>query len=219
MIFKWLNLVGIGIALFFVGILFFLGREVSAVSGSTVANKEESSLKTETPKALLVSAEEKEKNILMTRILKARDENKIKDAIQLEKDLLAKYPNDPMGLVMLAEDYSWDGSFVMAEAQAKEAVRITPNSTYALRVLSEVYFRRSQLDADVTAKANFLNLAKIQIDKALEFGADEPWVNARAAQIYYALNDKSKAKIFIDKAVQIDPKDSNLLEIKKQVSK
>jgi Tfp pilus assembly protein PilF len=62
-----------------------------------------------------------------------------------------------------------------------------------------------------------LNLAKTEIEKALEYSPNELWVNVYAAFIYYDLKDKVKATKSIDKVINSNYKGDWVKNLKAEI--
>jgi len=128
------------------------------------------------------------------------------EAIRLGERYLKLNPKDAEVLIVVAENYMWKGKLSLAEVRAKEALKLSPDSAWGLRVLAEIYRLRAGEAESLKKKDGYLTLAKTQIEKALDIAPDDYWVNSQAAHIYLDLNEKAKAGTFTDKALKLKSK-------------
>jgi len=102
-------------------------------------------------------------------------------------------PNNIEVLTRLAESYLMNGDLLSAEKNIKKALDIDSKNAWSLRVSAGIYKTQYEKETEVVLKNKYLDLALIQVQKALTSSLDDPVVNVTAAEIYFYKNDKTKA--------------------------
>jgi len=156
------------------------------------------------------------KEVQQIRELHAKGD--IDATIKEAKVYLKSQPNSIEVLTRLAESYVSKGDLTSAEDCIKKALAASDNkSTWSLRALATIYRIRYETSEDANLKQKYLDLAMIEIAKALVISPNDAWVNLEAAQIYLNNNNKAKALEAIDFALAVEPENKYFLGVKQKI--
>lgn len=137
--------------------------------------------------------------------------------IDQAKAYLKSQPNNIEVLIRLAESYAFKGDLTLAEDYIKKALTASDNkSVWSLRALATIYRTRYEISEDAKLKQKYLDLAMIEIAKALVLSPNDAWANAEAAQIYIKDN-KAKAVEAIGFALAVEPENKYFLGVKQKI--
>ena len=136
-------------------------------------------------------------------------------AIQAAEEYLELAPRDSEVWVLLAEHYMGSDKLTEAERAIKEALKLNPNSLWGLRTSAGIY--RLKAEQSPQLKQKYLSMAQLDIEKALGIAPDDEHVNEQAAQIYLVQGERNKALQAVNKALELEPEEKRLLDLKKQI--
>ena len=107
-----------------------------------------------------------------------------------------------------------------AEENIKKALFKQLDHCFGLRLLAEVYRRKSQEMAGNNEKERkYLNLAQEWVERALKVEDDHLLIKETAARIYLAQDNQDKLKPLLKRILGIDPQNSLLKEAKERIGK
>lgn len=119
---------------------------------------------------------------------------------------------------LLAQAYINKNDLTNAEAVIKRAMTAKPDDPWSYKTLAHIYGMKAKTQKDPNIRNRDLSLALEQLEKGLSYSPDNIWLLGDAAQIYFEQGDKVKANQTIDKALSINPNDTNLARIKEAIN-
>ncbi|MBL7197182.1 MAG: tetratricopeptide repeat protein [Candidatus Omnitrophica bacterium] len=135
--------------------------------------------------------------------------------IQAAEKYLKLVPQDEAIWIVLAENYMWSDKLIEAERAIKQALRLNSKSFWGLRVIAAVY--RDKAEQSPQTKEEYLSKAQLEIDEALAVAPNDAWVNMEAARVYLAQGKRDKALQFVERAIELEPEEEYLLNLKEQI--
>lgn len=152
------------------------------------------------------------------QILEYSRKGDIESAIKLGEEYIKKDPDNIEILVTLTECYIGAANFDKAEASVKKAVSVDPKNTWAIKTLAKTYRAEAEQAKSTAEKKKLLDLAQVEIGKALKVQPEDAWINTEAALIYLLQGRKDDANKAIKKAVSAQPNDTYIKDIKTRIN-
>ncbi len=138
--------------------------------------------------------------------------------IKLGEEYLKSDPENIEVLVILTESYlSSKEYFTKADETIKKALAIGPNDIWILKTAAKSKRIQAEQSKSNAEKQKLLNSAQETIDKLLKLAPDDAWINAEAALVYLAQGKKNEATKAIKKAIDAQPNDPYIKNIKTKI--
>lgn len=139
-------------------------------------------------------------------------------AIKSAEEYIKSDPGNIEILVTLAGSYLSVGNFSQAETMVKKALGVSSNNTWVITTLAKIYRAEAEQSKVAADKKKLFNLAEVEIEKVLAVEPENPWVNAEAALIYLGQGKKDDANKAIKKAIDAQPNDKYITDIKSKIA-